>query len=1027
MKSRGKPILILFLLLVLLPGAVLHASSLKARNIFLAGEDELREMALLRNIPVEEKSSEELRSLLYEAEGISSYEEEVGENEEVKGDYSLSIISSDHLDVLSNGNVDLVGNVSISFSLEDGGSEKILSADEMIVDSSAKRLTAFGNVTYLDKAENTQIDNITADIVTFLWDNGSLFVSGGTTSTERTTSEDEKIPFYTSGKLLNFRSSDNGLFFDDGYLTSDPDRAYSSITASRLAILEGGDMFFTYAWLKIGRAPVLYIPFFFYPGSRMVGNPAIGFNSSRGMFLSTTFELFGTYPSSENKDASSFASLLRSDDKGANVSNGLYYTTGEQTPLESWASKTKSYAAFYFDAYEETGLVGGFDTNLSFWDKKLDLKTNSAFVISPAYYYTGDKRERFYSVNEVKANLSWLTLNLKAPFYSDPYVMRNYANRLTLFSIDSLFNAEQKFPSTYSSDITSYVMELNGSISLPSKLQTKLVDSLRLSSVKANAKYTWSNIEKRYLISDIILPSFSASMSGTIFSFSSSGKKRAVSEDENETIAYSDYFLLSDPLLYPMYVPTSRSSTSTTAGNSYAVSLKYSLKEDFSNSFEVNSETDEIEDNVLSSQSSAKLTFSASSGNYFSLVSTLSPSYGYTFKEEKENEKTNNFNLINNNTFSIPAIGITYTLNTELYRLKDISTDSTSSKDEYSFKWDKESVKKHSIALSKAFSTSIGTFTPSISYVLPPLNAALEPMIRYKYSDFAASFSWRFEKDEATFRSDMIKLSIGYAGKYLSASFSGEYDSSLLRNADSDYLLPFSSTGSLSFRSEDKKYSITESVKYEGSTNTFSSIKSHLLTPYLYITYEGNMSEWKYSSSYLEVGSDIKDMVMKTWKNRITFKGGLTTAFHYDFANPYSSYFTLKTSLGFSIAEFMDLYFSVTTGNNSFFKYYDDSHNFKLSWFFDDLLRSFDFFGSGRKSTSFNMENISLELVHYLGDWDLHCKYSAEVVSSTDGSYNWVPEISIFIKWKMLPDIKVDESWENDGTAWVKTQSPYSN
>ncbi len=1024
MKSRGKQILIVFLLLVILPGVFLYASSLKARNIFLAGETELKEMALLRDIPVDGKSVDELRTLLYEAEGVSAYEEQVGESEEAKGDYSLTILSSDHLDVLSNGSVDLIGNVSISFSLEDGGSEKILTADEMIVDSSAKRLTAFGNVTYLDKAENTQIENITADIVTFLWDNGSLFVSGGTTSTERTTSEDEKITFYTSGKLLNFRSSDNGLFFDDGYLTSDPDRAYSSISASRLAILEGGDMFFTDAWLKIGRVPVLYIPFFFYPGSRMVGNPAIGFNSSRGMFLSTTFELFGTYPDSDNEDASSFAALLRSDDKDATVSNGLYYTTGEQTPLEKWASDNKSYAAFYFDAYEEAGLTGGFDANISLWNKRVNMKTNSALVISPAYENTGNRKERYYSVNEVKASLSWLNLTLKAPFYSDPYVMRNYANRLTVFSIDSIFNAEQKFPSTYASDITSYNMEFNGSISLPSKLQTKFLDSLRLSSVKANAKYTWDSKEKKYLISDIVLPAFSASMSGTIFSFSSSDRKRAAGEDE-ESIAYSDYFLLSDPLLYPMYVPTASSSSSSSSKNSYSVSLKYSLKEDFSNSFEIDNETEEVEDKVLSSQSSAKLTFSASAGNYFSLESSLSPSYGYTFKEEKDNEEINNFNLINNNTFSIPAIGITYTLNTELYRFKDVSSDSTSTKDEYSFKWDKESVKKHSIALSKAFSTSVGTFTPSISYVLPPLNAALEPKLSYKYADFTTSFSWLFEKKDEVFKSDTIKLSIGYAGKYFTTSFSGEYESVLLEE-DNDYLKPFSSTGSISVRSEDKKYSFTESVKYDGSTDTFSSLKSHLQTPFFYTTYEGKMEKLKYSNSYLEVGTDIRNFNIKTWKNRITFKGSVNSAFHYDFENPYSSYFTLKTALGFSIAEFMDISFSVTTGNNSFFKYYDNDKNFHFSWLFEDFLRSFDFFGTGRNNTSFNMEEISVELVHYLGDWDLHCKYSAEVVSSGSG-YSWVPEFSIYIKWNMLPDIKVDESWKKSDVEWVKTQSPYSN
>ncbi len=64
MKSRGKQILIVFLLLVILPGVFLYASSLKARNIFLAGETELKEMALLRDTSVQRKCLDEPRSLL---------------------------------------------------------------------------------------------------------------------------------------------------------------------------------------------------------------------------------------------------------------------------------------------------------------------------------------------------------------------------------------------------------------------------------------------------------------------------------------------------------------------------------------------------------------------------------------------------------------------------------------------------------------------------------------------------------------------------------------------------------------------------------------------------------------------------------------------------------------------------------------------------------------------------------------------------------------------------------------------------
>jgi hypothetical protein len=42
----------------------------------------------------------------------------------------------------------------------------------------------------------------------------------------------------------------------------------------------------------------------------MTGNPAMGFASERGMFVSTSFELFGTNPKLSESEKSSFASLL---------------------------------------------------------------------------------------------------------------------------------------------------------------------------------------------------------------------------------------------------------------------------------------------------------------------------------------------------------------------------------------------------------------------------------------------------------------------------------------------------------------------------------------------------------------------------------------------------------------------------------------------------------------------------------------------------------------------------------------------
>ena len=70
------------------------------------------------------------------------------------------------------------------------------------------------------------------------------------------------------------------------------------------------------------------------------------------------------------------------------------------------------------------------------------------------------------------------------------------------------------------------------------------------------------------------------------------------------------------------------------------------------------------------------------------------------------------------------------------------------------------------------------------------------------------------------------------------------------------------------------------------------------------------------------------------------------------------------------------------------------------------------------------MRSASLEAVHYMEDWDLHCKYSAEVVKSGT-EYSLLPKFSIYLSWKTLPELKVDEKWEqkrvDNSLEWVKS------
>ena len=122
-----------------------------------------------------------------------------------------------------------------------------------------------------------------------------------------------------------------------------------------------------------------------------------------------------------------------------------------------------------------------------------------------------------------------------------------------------------------------------------------------------------------------------------------------------------------------------------------------------------------------------------------------------------------------------------------------------------------------------------------------------------------------------------------------------------------------------------------------------------------------------------------------------------------------------------SIAEFLDVKLSVKSVNTGFYRYYtDDAFVFGTLW--EDLLRSFDFVGSGRQNTQFNLNAISLELVHDLGDWSLNCKYNASVVLSNN-QYHWVPTVTVFLSWKVLNELDIDERWTQKSDVWVRSNT----
>ncbi len=1009
------------IIILFLSGFFLHAEGEVGYFIANADDETILNMASVRGLDTTQSVSS-LRNILLEGESVFDSKSV----EETEG-YSLEIINADSMDVTRDGLITLSGNVQVVFSLDDEGDDKTLYAGHMLLDSRNGRLTAYGNVRYEDSGEDSGLENIAADIVTYLYDSGDLLVSGGMTSSQRTNNEDEKVTFYTSGDLLNYRSGEGGLFFQDGYLTSNPDTAYSSITAENIALLEGGDMFLTNAYLSIGRVPIIYLPAFFFPGSRLAINPAFGFNSERGMFVSTTTEIFGRYPNFSDAEESSFASLLRTESDEDMVSNGLYYVEGEaEGRINKWAAESESYLALLADVYQHTGFLIGYDSQLNFFEDALSAASETSFILSPSENH--GHRFRYYSINTVNVSSSFADLRLSLPVYSDPSVLKKYSNRLTSFSIDSILGGTQKFPATRTSTVSNYEARLSGSVRLPSDLTNDYIKTLRISNISADADFSWSDTRHRYEISDITLPSFNFTMSGKLFDFSTDGRNP---DDERgrEKFDLSDQFILENPLLYDMYILEREEKRSMLSSGSY-LRLSYNLSERFSNEFEYDLDKRQTEDNEIDSSASFALTFEGGLSRIVSFTQRFTPSYGYSFDESDDELHEHDFSLLSASSVSLPFIGITYDFSAYLYRFSLESDIEGRREEEILYAFDKENVRTHRLRFSKSFGSqyNYGVITPSLSYTLPPLSAVLTPSVSYRYDALSAAFSWKFEEEETgKLASDDIDFSLSLSYTHFTFSYSMNYESALFDS--SDPVSPLSLKASASVRSEDKKWSLTQSFDFDfennGERNIVNSLRTSLSIPYVDIIYNMKTHEGRLQGDYIEIRSDTDELELYAWKNRIYLCALLDARLRYDFINAYSSSLSVTAGVEFSIAEFLSLRLSFTTTNNGFYRYIDKGR-FSFAAMMEDLLKSFDFIGDGRRNTQFNLQSFDIELVHYMDDWDLHLRYTAQLEETGDNTYGWVPAFAIYLRWATMPDLKVDETYHQTSSGWQKTGSLYS-
>ncbi|MBK5200190.1 MAG: LPS-assembly protein LptD [Spirochaetaceae bacterium] len=1062
MKTRA-----LALIVFLLINNILFASSLSTLSVEDATINQLVLMASVRGLSIDGTKEELKQSILdsfkLESESLSSSQAvaaiEIGKPIE-SNPYILEIISAQSL--LKSGNenplIILEGSAQITFKVKAEDAPQKLSASKIIVDLANKRLSALGGVSFESTtgSNNKSFQNINGEIVSLNWGTKAIDVAGGIISTTRINSEGNEITFIASSSKLSYNSDSDSFILKDGFVSTNIDTAYSSISAEKLALLPNGDMFLKNAFISIGRVPVLYLPYFYSPGATMIGNPSLGYETSRGFFVNTTFEIFGKYPSFSKTERSSFSTLLSSSSSKQLYPTSSIYTAkkeAELTNLEKWSSKTGSFLSLMFDAYEftpyrvESGINNSDETNafalgvaselnLLSSSLKIDFSTMTSFTSDgdtgdlenptafPAFRYDGKVSLDYKS--------SILTLSLDIPYSSDPKAKKAYSNRLSSFNLDALWNKDQKFPTTYSSDVNSYKWDLTAKIVVPTTIFGDYIKVLQMTSINSSAEYTWQNIDStyKYSLTSYFFPAIKAKMSGTLFSFIFGGeqdikvdekikKAKEVStldKDPNNSLdkpIIDESTVLVDNLLIGTLDNLSfKKSSSISTKTSFTTSLDYLLNEYYS--YQV-SAIGENTDEWVERQNTSELDFTYKASlnpNWLSYTSKLSNTYSYD-----ENTIINkNVTISNDNSLLLPFLGISYYFNTKLYYYNENSERKVYSSFEFTDDW----VTKHLLSISHRFSLGDIYLTPKLSLQLPPLTLTLSPSLYFEGYGITNNLSFDVNVDN-TFEFTSVTDTIKYVNGFFSTSLTTYYDISsydtAVRSID-----PLDLSGFITYNNTDISQKISQSFEFYGLNEDIDNYFNEIKTSYTnkFLTSEFNFSSEKGSinADYFRNTLSFKNLQKLWWKNRMGFNLSVDTTFNYDFNDHYSTYFTLKTSLSFDIAEFLECDFSITTSNYGFSNYYDSEGNFSISKLIADLGRSFDLFGEGRTNTNFNLESISFEFVHYMEDWNLHCKYTGTVVLSSY-KYSFVPTLTFFLQWKTIPELKVDESISLDSKgAW---------
>ncbi|MDR0503208.1 MAG: LPS-assembly protein LptD [Treponema sp.] len=388
----------------------------------------------------------------------------------------------------------------VRLSLQDKDSVHKIRANEILFNRSRNIITASGNVEYTKvKGDTTEIfrgENITVNID----DWSSIFLAGD--SERKLTSEGTSYLF--QGTVITRNEEDVMNLRKAEISNANRDQAFWSISASRLWLLPGSDFAIVNALLKVGNIPVLYIPAFYFPADELIFHPVVGYRSREGAFVQTTAYILGR-PKVNSAETSSISRILGNSNDMEKERHGLFLRSTGKKKVNPSSVTLKAYLDYYTNmgiytgadlSTPKTGIINPLELSLGIgftrtitlingnynpyapdFDGSFDWNYSNLFSASVPFRY---RLKTNSSISGKYGNFSW-----SFPFYSDPYVDREFLNRSESMDWLNMIQQGAAFDggSASDADIGSYQWQLTGQFTPSLPILAPYVSSISISNI----------------------------------------------------------------------------------------------------------------------------------------------------------------------------------------------------------------------------------------------------------------------------------------------------------------------------------------------------------------------------------------------------------------------------------------------------------------------------------------------------------------------------------------------------------------